>query len=298
MTKLIELLVNGVSLGMLYALISVGFVVVFRSTDVINFAQGSTLLGGGYVIARLSPHIGFWLAALAGVAATAAFAMLVDRLLIRPLRQRGARHDVAAIVTIGLDIVLLTDLTRRIGSDMLHLGDPWGNAVVNIGPVTVAQTRVAAMATALVLIGLFGLAFQRTGWGVAMRATAEDTEAAMLSGVRHNRVTLSAWAIAGALAAVASVFLTASPSPGMDAATGQTALKAFPAAVVGGLDSMTGALVGGVIMGLAESLASGYQGQLTFLGQGFGSVMPWVVMLLVLLVKPSGLFGTKAAARV
>ncbi|MBO2462117.1 branched-chain amino acid ABC transporter permease [Actinomadura violacea] len=298
MTKLIELLVNGVSLGMLYALISVGFVVVFRSTDVINFAQGSTLLGGGYVIARLSPHTGFWLAALAGVAATAAFAMLVDRLLIRPLRQRGARHDVAAIVTIGLDIVLLTDLTRRIGSDMLHLGDPWGNAVVNIGPVTVAQTRVAAMATALVLIGLFGLAFQRTGWGVAMRATAEDTEAAMLSGVRHNRVTLSAWAIAGALAAVASVFLTASPSPGMDAATGQTALKAFPAAVVGGLDSMTGALVGGVIMGLAESLASGYQGQLTFLGQGFGSVMPWVVMLLVLLVKPSGLFGTKAAARV
>jgi branched-chain amino acid transport system permease protein len=297
-TKLIELLVNGVSLGMLYALISVGFVVVFRSTDVINFAQGSTLLGGGYVIARLSPHTGFWLAVLAGVAATAAFAMLVDRLLIRPLRQRGARHDVAAIVTIGLDIVLLTDLTRRIGSDMLHLGDPWGNAVVNIGPVTIAQTRVAAMLTAIALIGLFGLAFQRTGWGVAMRATAEDTEAAMLSGVRHNQVTLSAWAIAGALAAVASVFLTASPSPGMDAATGQTALKAFPAAVVGGLDSMTGALVGGVIMGLAESLASGYQGQLSFLGQGFGSVMPWVVMLLVLLVKPSGLFGTKAAARV
>ncbi|KAB2382913.1 branched-chain amino acid ABC transporter permease [Actinomadura montaniterrae] len=298
MTKLIELLVNGVSLGMLYALISVGFVVVFRSTDVINFAQGSTLLGGGYVIARLSPHTGFWLAVLAGVAATAAFAMLVDRLLIRPLRQRGARHDVAAIVTIGLDVVLLTDLTRRIGSDMLHLGDPWGNAVVNVGPVTIAQTRVAAMLTALVLIGLFGLAFQRTGWGVAMRATAEDTEAAMLSGVRHNRVTLSAWAIAGALAAVASVFLTASPSPGMDAATGQTALKAFPAAVVGGLDSMTGALAGGVIMGLAESLASGYQEQLSFLGQGFGSVMPWVVMLLVLLVKPSGLFGTKAAARV
>lgn len=298
MTKLIELLVNGVSLGMLYALISVGFVVVFRSTDVINFAQGSTLLGGGYVIARLSPHTGFWLAVLAGVAATAAFAMLVDRLLIRPLRRRGARHDVAAIVTIGLDIVLLTDLTRRIGSDLLHLGDPWGNAVLTAGPVTIAQTRVAAMLTAIVLIGLFGLAFQRTGWGVAMRATAEDTEAAMLSGVRHNRVTLSAWAIAGALAAVASVFLTASPSPGMDAATGQTALKAFPAAVVGGLDSMTGALLGGVIMGLAESLASGYQGQLSFLGQGFGSVMPWVVMLLVLLVKPSGLFGSKAAARV
>ncbi|TDD92130.1 branched-chain amino acid ABC transporter permease [Actinomadura darangshiensis] len=298
MTKLIELLVNGVSLGMLYALISVGFVVVFRSTDVINFAQGSTLLGGGYVIARLSPHTGFWLAAGAGVVAAAAFAMLVDRLLIRPLRRRGARHDVAAIVTIGLDVLLLTDLTRRIGSDLMHLGDPWGNAVVGAGPVTVAQTRVAAMVTAIVLIGLFGLAFQRTGWGLAMRATAEDTEAAMLSGVRHNRVALGAWAIAGGLAAVAGVFLTASPSPGMDAATGQSALKAFPAAVVGGLDSMTGALVGGVIIGLSESLASGYQAQISFLGQGFGSVMPWVVMLLVLLVKPSGLFGTKAAARV
>lgn len=298
MTKLVELLVNGVSLGMIYALISVGFVIVFRSTDVINFAHGSILLGGGYLIARLSPHLGFVWAVLAGVAATAVFAMLTERLLIRPLRQRGARHDAAAIVTIGLDVVLLTDLTRRIGSDLLHLGDPWRNAVVHLGPITVPQTRLATTIIAVVLIGVFVLAFQRSGWGVAMRATAEDGEAAALMGVRLNRVTLSAWAIAGGLAAVASVFLTASPSPGLDAATGQTALKAFPAVVVGGLDSMTGALLGGIIMGLSESLASGYQAEISFLGQGFGSVMPWVVMLLVLLAKPSGLFGTKAVARV
>lgn len=298
MIKLAELLVNGVSLGMIYALISVGFVIVFRSTDVINFAHGSILLGGGYLIARLSPHVGFVPAVLAGVAATAVFAMIVERLLIRPLRQRGARHDAAAIVTIGLDVVLLTDLTRRIGSNLMHLGDPWGNAVLNLGPVTMPQTRVAATVIAVVLITAFALAFQRTSWGVQMRATAEDGEAAALMGVRLNRVTLSAWAIAGALAACAAVFLTAAPSPGMDAATGQTALKAFPAVVVGGLDSMTGALAGGIVMGLAESLASGYQAQIAFLGPGFGSVMPWVVMLLVLLVKPSGFFGQKVAARV
>ncbi len=117
-------------------------------------------------------------------------------------------------------------------------------------------------------------------------------------GIRRWRVSTVAWVIAGSLAAVAGIFLVSFPTPGLDNATGLDALKAFPAAILGGLDSTSGALVGGIAIGLAETLTSGYENNLTFLGRGFGSIMPYVIMIAVLLWRPSGLFGTRAVARV
>lgn len=296
MITFIELLVNGISIGAVYALIALGFVVIFKATEVVNFAHASLLLAGGYLVARLQPVIGFWTALVAGVAAAAVVAALVEFLIIR--RANVVSHSVLAIVTIGVDIVLTTELTRQIGTEILALGDPWGDSVLHLGQVTVAETRIVALITAGALITLFLLAFKYTGWGIAMRATAEDSEAAALMGIRLGRVSLSAWAVAGALAAVAAVFLCVFPTPGLDRGTSFAAIKAFPAAILGGLDSTTGALVGGLIVGVTEALMTGYQNQLAFLGRGIGDVAPFLVMVVILLLRPAGLFGTREAARV
>ena len=296
MSTFAEFLINGLSLGSIYALIALGFVVIFRATEVVNFAHASLLLAGGYVTAVLHDEIGFWPALLAGIAGAAVVGAAVEFFVMR--RHRGADHSVLAIVTIGVDILLATELTRRIGTDILALGDPWGDAVLTVGPVTIAQTRIAALLVAALLITAFLLAFRYTSWGVAMRAAAENQETAALMGIRLGRVSLGAWAVAGALAAVAALFLTVFPTPGLERATSLAALKAFPAAILGGLDSTTGALVGGLLVGITESLATGYQSDLAFLGRGIGDLAPYLVMVAVLLIRPAGLFGTKELARV
>ncbi|GGO02249.1 branched-chain amino acid ABC transporter permease [Microbispora rosea subsp. aerata] len=296
MAVFLELLVNGISVGAVYALIALGFVVIFKATEVVNFTHASLLLAGGYVIARLHPLVGFWAALAAGIAAAALVGALVEFLILR--RAHVGSRGVLAIVTIGVDILLTTELTRQIGTEVLALGDPWGDRVLRLGPVTVAETRVVALAVAAALIAAFLLAFKFTGWGVAMRATAEDAETAALMGVRLGRVSLGAWAVAGALAAVAALFLCVFPTPGLDRGTTAAAMKAFPAAILGGLDSTTGALAGGLIVGVTETLISGYQSELAFLGRGIGDAAPFLVMIVILLLRPSGLFGTKEPVRV
>ncbi|MFF1413465.1 branched-chain amino acid ABC transporter permease [Streptomyces sp. NPDC058289] len=296
MTTFLELLLGGLSMGSVYALIALGFVVIFKATEVVNFAHASLLLAGGYVTATLHEELGFWGALLAGTLAAAAVGAAIEFLVMR--RYRGQDQSVLAIVTIGVDILLITDLTRRIGTDVLSLGDPWGDRVVHLGPVVVPQTRIAAILAAGLLITVFLLVFRHTSWGVAMRAAAEQPETAALMGVRLGRVSLAAWAVAGALAAVAALFLTVFPTPGLERATSLAALKAFPAAILGGLDSTSGALAGGLIVGVTEAMATGYQGQLAFLGRGIGDLAPYLVMVAVLLIRPAGLFGTKELARV
>lgn len=296
MTKLVELLIGGVSLGFIYALIAMGFVVIFKATEVVNFAHGSLLLVGAFFIAELHPHVGFLPAVILGVAAAGLVGFVLERGLVA--RMRGGDVNALAILTIGVDVILAAELTRRIGEDVLTMGDPWQDAVVRVLGFTIAQSRLAAIAVALVLIAAFFAAFRYSSWGVAMRAAAEDGEAAALMGIRRGRVRAVAWVIAGALAAVAGLFLAGFPAPGLTSTSGLAALKAFPAAILGGIDSTGGAVVGGVMIGVAEALAAGYQDQLVFLGRGFGDVVPYVVMIAVLLVRPSGLFGTRELHRV
>jgi branched-chain amino acid transport system permease protein len=296
MNQFVTLLVGGLFLGAIYALVALGFVTIFRATGVINFAQGSLLLLGGYVIGRLHASIGFWPAVLAGVAAAALAAVLVDLVLIR--RVRAADLGTLAILTLGVDILLLTELTRRIGTDVVSIGAPWGADVVEVAGIRVPASRVIAGAVALVLVAALGAAVKFTDWGIAMRSAAEDGETASLMGIRLNRVAAGAWALAGALAAVGGVFLTSFPAAGVTAGAGVVALAAIPAVVLGGFDSPPGAVVGGLLIGVVSVLCSGYQDELSFLGRGIGTVAPYVVMLLVLLVRPSGLFGTKELTRV
>jgi branched-chain amino acid transport system permease protein len=296
MTTFLELLVTGISLGSVYALIALGFVIIYKSTEVVNFAHASLLLAGGYFAVLSREHVNFWLALLIGIAGAAVLGMLLEFLVIR--RYRGRDHSVLAIVTIGIDIVLITEFARRIGPDIFRFGDPWGNGMVQLGAIQVPQTRVAAFVTAALLITIFLVAFRYTTWGVAMRAAAESRETAALMGVRLGWVSASAWAVAGALAAVAALFLSVFPTTGLSRETGLVALKAFPAAIIGGLDSTTGALAGGLIVGVTQAMATGYQSELSFMGNGVGELAPYLVMVAVLLIRPAGLFGTRELSRV
>ncbi|UOY03181.1 branched-chain amino acid ABC transporter permease [Blastococcus sp. PRF04-17] len=296
MSYFLTQLANGLSIGLILGLIAVGFVIVFTSTGVLNFAHGSVLLAGAYIVAVLQPHTGFWVAAVIGILGSAALGVLVNTVLVRNLAE--PTPATAAILMLGVDILLLTELTRQIGNDILPIGAPWGADTVRWGGVTLPASRLIAAGVALVVFALLWFLFARTRIGVAMRAAAADGDTASLMGIRLSRTGTTGWALAGALAAIAGIFFASFPAPGVAPSLALSALAAIPAWVLGGFDSVPGAIVGGLIIGVASSLAIGYEAQLHFLGQGFGEVVPYAVMILVLLVRPSGLFGRKEAVRV
>jgi branched-chain amino acid transport system permease protein len=297
MAQLLQLLVSGVSLGSVYALLALGFVVIYKASGVVNFAHPALLMVGAYVTARLSSaDVPFPVAVLAGVGGVAVVSLVVQLLLVNPVARRSV--VAASIMTIGVDVMIQTEITRRIGVDILPMGDPWQSDVVSVAGLTIPQTRIVALLVGLTLIGAFFAWFRFSTWGIAMRAVAEDAETAALMGVRRSRVSALAWGLAGILAAIAGLFITVFPSPGLEPVTATVALRAFPAAIIGGLDSTGGAVVGGLVVGMAEVLTQGYASDLSFLGQGFHTVMPYVVMVAVLLARPSGLFGTREVHRV
>ena len=295
MSTLAQMAINGMALGSIYALMALGFTVIFRAAGTMNFAQGSVMLLGGLLVARLHEPLGFWAALVVAALATAALSV-VEALLLRAARKR----DIAslAIMTIGFNTMLLAEMSRQIGVDVLSLGDPWGSNIVEFAGITVAQTRVASLVIAGVLIGAFFAAFRYSRWGLSMRASAMDPEAAALMGIRRRRLELSGWAIAGVLAAVAVAFLAVFPNQGLDQTTGEIALAAFPAAIIGGLGNPAGALVGSLLIGVTEAAAATYQNDLTILGSGLSLIAPYAVMVAVLLVRPQGLLGSREISRV
>ena len=298
MSQVFELLVTGLSLGCIYALIAMGFVIVFKATNVVNFAHASVLMLGAYLVARWNKDLGFFGALVAAAVACGIVAALIDIVLVRPLRRRRGGIDALAILTIGINIVLATELTRQVGTDILPTGAPWGSDVARFLGIAVPQTRIAAAIIAIVLMVAFYAAFKYTDWGVAMRSTAADPETAALMGIRLSRVAAGAWAVSGVLAAIAGTFFASFPASGVSTTTYLLALTAIPAAVLGGLDSIIGAVVGGLVIGVAITFTAGYQDELSFLGRGLSEVIPYIVLLLVLLWRPSGLFGTQEISRV
>ncbi|MFF3324020.1 branched-chain amino acid ABC transporter permease [Streptomyces sp. NPDC002889] len=298
MQNLLQLLISGMSLGTVYALLALGFVVVFKATHVVNFAHPALLMVGAYFTSRFSTvdRFPFPVAVLLGVGVAVTLALVVERLLVQ--RMGGASVLAVSIMTIGVDVLVQTEMTRRIGIDVLPMGDPWANGVITVAGLTVPQTRLAALTAGIVLITVFLVWFRFSRWGVAMRATAEDPVTASLMGIRRSRISATSWLIAGVLATAAGLFLTVFPSPGLEPATAAVALRAFPAAIIGGLDSVGGAVAGGLLVGITEALAQGYAEHLSLLGTGFHTVMPYLVMVLVLLARPTGLFGTKELHRV
>jgi branched-chain amino acid transport system permease protein len=296
MSYFLTQVLNGLSFGLVLSLIAAGFAIVFTSTGVLNFAHGSVLLLGVYLVAVSEPSVGFWLAVLVGIAGAAVVGVLVNALLVRNLADPNP--GTAAILMLGVDILLLTELTRRIGNRVLPLGAPWGADVVRFSGITLPAGRVLAAGLAVVVFAGLWFLFARTRLGIGMRAAAADGPTASLMGIRLSRTGATGWALAGVLAALAGIFLTSFPAPGVAPTVALSAFLAIPAWVLGGFDSVPGAVLGGLVIGLVTALTVGYESHLTFLGSGFGDVVPYVVMIIVLLVRPQGLLGSKEAVRV
>lgn len=299
MADFIALVLNGLSVGATYALVALGMVIVFKATEVLNFAHPSLLVVGTLIIgtAYQTYDLPFWIAAPLGIIITALLGVLIDRVLVRPFHKRQAMLA-AGIMTIGLSIFINTLMDHEIGAQIIALGDPWGSSTTSILDTQLSSARVAAFIVAAVLLIGFYLWLQRSNFGVAMRAAADDPETAALMGIRLSRVSATAWGLAAALAVVAGIFLVAYPSAGLDVTVTTVALNAIPAAIIGGLDSTTGAVVGGLLVGITQVVTLGYQENLLFLGRSFSEAAPYILMLVVLLVRPAGLFGTKEVSRV
>jgi branched-chain amino acid transport system permease protein len=297
-SQFLELLISGLMLGCIYGLLAMGFVIVFKATNVVNFAHASVVMLGAFLVAKWHGSLGFFGAIGAAAVVCALAAALLDLVFVRPLRKRARGVDALAIMTIALNILLGTELVRAVGNDLLPSGAPWGANTTTIFGADIPQARIAAAVVALVLMGVFYVVFTRSNWGVAMRSAAADPEAAALMGIRLGRVAASAWAVAGALAAIGGAFFVSFPAGGVSNATGLLALSAIPVAVLGGLDSTAGAVVGGLLIGVAQTMAAGYQDQLSFLGRGLSNVIPYAVLFVILLWRPSGLFGTRELSRV
>jgi branched-chain amino acid transport system permease protein len=310
--KFVNTLASGIALGAIYAILALGFVIIFKATQVVNFAHGAIAALGAYLVVYfavvlnipgrwldfLSPTLQWILSATIAVLVAALVGMVVERIAIRPMI--GESLFAVAMITLGLDLIIRTFTNDFMDNQVRGLGDPWGAEVIEIGVLRISQTQVVTIVVTVLAMLLLAWFF-RTRAGVAMRATAFDQEAAMAQGINVGRVFAAAWAIGAALAAIGGIFSSMFPrAAGVSPFTALIAFRAFPAVVIGGLDSIPGAIVGGMIVGLAEVFAAAYLvGDLwSFLGIGFAGIVPWLLMMVVLLIKPYGIFGTEEIRRV
>jgi branched-chain amino acid transport system permease protein len=293
-TEFFEAVVRGLGLGSVYALLAMGFVIIYKATRVISFAQPAFMLAGVIAVTYLVQAVGFWAALPIAVVVTGLLALGVERAVIRPMVGRPA--FVVAIITLGIDVALRVVVNAFIGLDVRQVRDPWGLDTVALGPLTVEQRDLAALAaTAVVVALLFGF-FRYSRWGLAMRAAAADQEAALAQGVSVGAVFALSWAMAGGLAATAGTFHAAGSD--IDGSIWLVALVALPVIILGGLDSLPGAVVAGLSVGVLQEVAAKYQHLAPWLGGNIAPVTPYLLMLLVLLVRPYGLFGTTEVERV
>ncbi len=298
MSDLLQLLIAGVSLGAIYALVSIGFVTIYKATGVLNFAQGGFVLLGAFVAHQLRMVYGlpFLLAVFGAMLTMGLVGAALERLVLRPLV--GKPVFAVTMVSLGLLIILEQVGSMIWGYEPLLLGDPWGISTISYGTVAVKVADLWTIGAAGVVLALLYLFFTYSVRGVAMRATANDPEAALANGIGAGAVYGVAWALGAAIAALAGILL-ASGSKGVELSLGAIALRAFPAMILGGLDSPSGAVAGGLIIGITEVLAAGYLStNAPWLGANVHVVAPYAVMLLVLLVRPYGIAGTPEVRRV
>jgi branched-chain amino acid transport system permease protein len=288
----------GLALGSTYALVALGFVVIYKSTGVINFAQGGLLALGAYLGYTFSNNlaVAFGVAILLACLSAAVVGASVERLVLR--RMVGQPPFAVIMITIGLLFVLEPVITAIWGFDNRPVDNPWNIQTVEVGQLVLGVRDLWTIGITAGVVVAFFLFFRYTRMGLAMRATAFDPEAALAQGISARRVYATSWAIAAALAALAGITLAAGPG-GLQPSISFIALAAFPAMILGGLDSPAGAVLGGVVIGLAEALTRGYQDQLfSWAGDNVSVIVPYVFMIVILLIRPYGLLGTKEVRRV
>jgi len=294
----LQAIVNGIAIAAVYSLLGLGFVIIFKSMNVLSFAQPALMLWGGWWVVYFATIINwnFYLAVVIAVVIAAVTGLVIERVFLRPMV--GKSIFAVAIMTIGIDTVVrafsgnLYDVTVR------STGDPWGFSTFNLGGILLNHRRVAALVVSIALVVALLAFFRYSRMGLAMRAAAVDQEVALIQGVSVGAVFALSWAMASVLATMAGLFMN--PDTGqLTASMYPLALKALPVVVIGGLDSIGGTLLAALLVGLVESLTNTYQPTYAaFLGGNLSQVMPYVVMFIVLLIRPYGFFGTKEVERV
>jgi branched-chain amino acid transport system permease protein len=290
--QLLQLLIAGTAQGCIYGLIALGFVLIYKATETVSFAQGDLMMLGAFAGLASMTFLGFpfWLSVIASIAAMAAFGLLAERVVIRPILGQPAFAIV--MLTIGIGYVLrgLITMVPVIGTETHVLQVPYKDQIWKLGGLVLNVEQMVVIAVTALLCAALYLLFNRTRLGVAMQASSQNQLAAYYMGIPVRRLNGLVWALASAVAAIAGLLLA--PITFVHANMGFIGLKAFPAAVVGGFGSLPGAIVGGLIIGIVESLAGFY------LPEGFKDIAAYVVVLVMLMVMPNGLFGEKLRKKV
>ena len=291
---LMQLLVTGLAWGSVYACIALGFVLIFKATDIFNFAQPELMMVGAYIaftfitVLNLPFIVGFVFALIL----MAVIAAVLEMMVVRPLVGEPVLSVI--MVTLGLANVLrgLTGLTW--GYEELQFPSPFPREPIQVFGAAISQAEVYTILASAILLAIFFLFFKYSSSGISMRATAEDTTAAFLMGINVKRVFTGSWVIASIVATIAGIFLASLTH--LEPIMSFTGLRALPAIILGGLDSVPGAVVGGLIIGIAENLAGFYLE--TYFGTGINEIIAYVIVLIVMMIRPYGLFGSKEIERV
>ena len=288
----LQLIVSGLANGCVYGLIALGFVLIYKAAEQVNFAQGDLMMLGAFVAVGLAndAYLGlpFWLACIVAIAVMAAIGWLLERAVLRHVF--GQSQLAVVILTIAIGIVIRFVAGAIWGHEPQVLESPIAGVHRTLGAVVLGLDEIAVIVVTLVLTGLLFAFFNRTKLGVAMQASSQNQLAAYYMGIPVRRIHGLAWALAGATAAVAGILFASKGS--IDPNTGFLGIKAFAAAVIGGFGSLPGALAGGLLVGLIEQVAARY------VAAGYSQIAPYAVMLAVLLVRPHGLFSQVAGKKV
>ena len=288
------LMSNGILIGLMYALIALGFVLVYKATDAINFAQGEFVMIAGFVVVAFlfSYHMPLWVSILAGLLAMVGFGFGLERVVLRKLIGRPIIAVVMA--TIGLAAVLrgLGPLTW--GADTKNLALPISDEPFILGPLFVPPIQILGATVSLAFLAIFGWFFLKSRKGIAMRAVADSQQVAMAMGINVERYFALAWAMTGVVSALGGVIWGS--LLGVDVHLALVGFKVFPVVILGGLDSIPGAILGGLIVGIVENVAAGYIDP--YVGGGTKDFAPYVLMIAALMVRPYGIFGKRIIERV
>lgn len=295
MLQLLQSIVSGAAIGCIYALIALGFVLIYKATETVNFAQGELMMIGSFIALAAMTVLGlpFWLAFLLTIVAMTLLGMGTERLVLRPLL--GQPAFTVVMMTIGLGYLArgLVTMIPYWGTETHSLPVPYKNEVIWLGGqkgLVISVEHLVIILATVALVALLYVFFRYTRLGIAMQATSQNQLAAFYMGIPVRRMNMLIWGLSSAICGVAGLLLA--PITFVHTNMGFVGLKAFPAAVVGGFGSIPGALVGGLVIGIVESLAGFY------LPEGFKDIAAYVVVLVMLVIKPNGLFGDRLTKKV
>jgi branched-chain amino acid transport system permease protein len=290
----ILLLSNGVLIGLMYSLIALGFVLVYKATDAINFAQGEFVMIAGFVVVATLQLYGLplWAAVAVGLLVMIAFGFALERAVLRRLIGRPIIAIVMA--TIGLAAILRGVGPLTWGAATKPLPLPIRDEPIVLGPLFVPPIQLVGAAVSLVFLAGFGWFFLKSRQGIAMRAVADSQQVAMAMGINVERYFALAWAMAGIVSALGGIIWGS--MLGVDTQLALVGLKVFPVVILGGIDSIPGAIVGGLIVGIVENVAAGFVDP--YVGGGTKDFAPYILMILALMVRPYGIFGKAVIERV